>query len=234
MGTAIVDNTGAVDAENIQAQFFVERSMGNPMECCPPFSLGTGVQRRIDLYALFTEELIEITEGTRASARITLSYSPGGQEQTKEYNPVLEFYNRNALTWDDDRENASFVTAKDPQIMGFANNVMSWMQEVKNPAVDENLQKGMAVFEAVKSYGIRYEIDPTTPFSEFSENEQAVDFLQFSRQILQFTNVDCDDLSVLYTSLLEAVRMETAIITIPGHIYAAFALKASLEHAQIV
>jgi len=66
--------------------------------------------------------------------------------------------------------------------------------------VDENLQKGMAVFEAVKSYGIRYEIDPTTPFSEFSENEQAVDFLQLPRQTLQFTNGDCDDLSMLYTA----------------------------------
>jgi hypothetical protein len=29
-----------------------------------------------------------------------------------------------------------------------------------NPAVDENFQKGMAVFNAVKSYNIRYEIGP--------------------------------------------------------------------------
>jgi len=48
------------------------------------------------------------------------------------------------------------ITAKDPEIMNFAKNVMSWMQAVKNPALDENFQKGAAIFEAVKTFGIRY------------------------------------------------------------------------------
>ena len=28
--------------------------------------------------------------------------------------------NRNAMTWDDDRKAAAFVTAKDPALLGFA------------------------------------------------------------------------------------------------------------------
>ena len=145
---------------------------------------------------------------------------------------MLEFHNRNALTWDDDRKIASFVTAKDPEVLSFAKQIVSWIQEVKNPAVDENLQKGIALFEAVRKYGINYEIDPTTPFTEFSENETAIDFLQFPRQTFLFTNGDCDDLTALYTSLLEAVGVETAIITIPGHIYAAFTLSSTAEEAR--
>ena len=49
---------------------------------------------------------------------------------------------------------------------------------------------------------------------------------------MQYTNGDCDDLSVLYTSLLEAVGVETAVITIPGHIFAALALKSTPEEAR--
>ncbi len=94
---------------------------------------------------------------------------------------VKNFEKKDSLMWDDDRKIASFVTAKDPEILGFAKNVMTWMQEVKNPAVDENLQKGMAIFEAVKSYGIRYEIDPATPFSELFGQKTSIDFLQFPR-----------------------------------------------------
>jgi transglutaminase-like putative cysteine protease len=30
---------------------------------------------------------------------------------------------------------------------------------------------------------------------------------------------DCDDLSILYCSLLEAIGIRTAFVTIPGHIF---------------
>ncbi len=110
--------------------------------------------------------------------------------------------------------------------------LLDGMQSIKNPSVDDNLQKGMILFEAVKEYGIRYEVDPTTPFAELSGQKTSIDFLQFPRQTLQYTNGDCDDLTSLYTALLEAVGVETAEITIPGHIYAAFALKSSLDEAR--
>ena len=232
VGTARVINTGKRKAEDITLQFFVERYMDNPMEVGAPFSLEPGEEKTVTRFALFTEDLMEVTEGTKASAKITVSYPGRRDDYTRDYTGVLEFYNRNAMMWDDDRKIASFITAKDPEIMNFAKNVVTWMQTVKNPAVDENLQKGMAVFEAVRLYGIQYEIDPTTPFSEFSENETAIDFLQFPRQTLQYTNGDCDDLTALYTALLESVGVETAFITVPGHIYAAFALKAPPEEMQ--
>jgi tetratricopeptide (TPR) repeat protein len=232
VGSVRVKNFENKAAEDIKIQFFVERYMDNPMEIGDSFNLEPGEEKIIELFGLFTQDMMEITEGTKASAKITLSYTMNGNSGIIDYTPVLEVYNRNALMWDDDRKIASFVTAKDPEILGFAKNVMTWMQDVKNPAVDENLQKGMSIFEAVKSYGIRYEIDPATPFADLSSQETAIDFLQFPRQTLQYTNGDCDDLTSLYTSLLEAVGVETAVITIPGHIYAAFALKASPDEAR--
>jgi tetratricopeptide (TPR) repeat protein len=232
LGAAIVKNFEKDPAEDVQISFYVERYMDNPMQVGSAFDLEPGEQKKIDFSGLFTEELMEITEGTKVSANVTLSYRMDAEEHSIEYTPVVEFHNRNALSWDDDRKIASFVTAKDPEILSFSKPVVSWMQAVKNPAIDENLQKGIVLFEAVKAYGIRYEIDPTTPFSELSENASAVDFLQFPRQTLQYTSGDCDDLSALYTALLEAVGVETAVITIPSHIYAAFALEASPEEAR--
>jgi tetratricopeptide (TPR) repeat protein len=49
-----------------------------------------------------------------------------------------------------------------------------------------------------------------------------VDYLQFPRQTLEYKAGDCDDLSILYSALLESVGIETAFITTPGHIYLAF------------
>lgn len=232
VGTLRIKNFEQTTAEGIQIKLYVERYMDNPMKIGETFSLEPGEEKTIELFGLFTEDMMEITEGTKASARIDIVYSINDTEQTADYTPILEFYNRNALTWDDDRKIASFITAKDPQILRFAKNVTTWIQDVKNPAVDENLQKAMAIFDAVKTYGIQYEVDPTTPFSEFSMQKTVIDFLQFPSQTLKFTNGDCDDLTALYTSLLEAVGIETAIITIPGHIYAAFALKSTPEEVR--
>ncbi len=68
-----------------------------------------------------------------------------------------------------------------------------------------------------------YVVDPGTPYSALSEQISAVDYLQFPNQSLAYKAGDCDDLSILYASLLEAVGIKTAFITAPGHIYMAFA-----------
>jgi tetratricopeptide (TPR) repeat protein len=59
-----------------------------------------------------------------------------------------------------------------------------------------------------------------------------IDYLQFPNQTLDFKAGDCDDLSILYSSLLEAIGIRTAFITIPGHIYMAFGLGMSEEVAR--
>lgn len=232
VGTVVVKNNSSVPAEDVTLSFYVERYMDNPMEMGGGITVNAGDEAQIELFGLFTEELMQITEGTKASAKLSVTYRMDGETKTSDYTPVLQFHNRNALSWDDDRKIASFVTAKDPEILTFGKRVTNWMQEVKNPAIDENLQKGMAMFEALNAFGMQYEIDPTTPFTELSGDATAIDFLQFPRQSLRYTSGDCDDLSALYTSLLEAVGVETAVITIPGHIYTAFALQTPPNEAR--
>ncbi len=56
-------------------------------------------------------------------------------------------------------------------------------------------------------------------------NPQIVDSISLPRDTLSRITGDCDDLTVLYCSLLETVGIETAFITVPGHIYAAFNTK---------
>lgn len=58
-----------------------------------------------------------------------------------------------------------------------------------------------------------------------------MDFLQFPRQTLQYKSGDCDDLTILYAALMESVGIETAFITVPGHILAAVALPLTPHEA---
>ena len=125
MGSVLVTNTGAKPARDITVQFYVDRYMDNPMTVGETFTLAPGEVKTVDLYALFNENLMEITEGTKTSARVTVTYPGKHDVYTASATGILEFYNRNAMMWDDDRKVASFMTAKDPQIMNFAKNVVT-------------------------------------------------------------------------------------------------------------
>jgi hypothetical protein len=55
-----------------------------------------------------------------------------------------------------------------------------------------------------------------------SENLSSLDSLNYPYQTLFYRGGDCDDLAILYCSMLEVLGIDTAFITIPGHIYMAF------------
>jgi tetratricopeptide (TPR) repeat protein len=59
-----------------------------------------------------------------------------------------------------------------------------------------------------------------------------VDFLQFPAQTLQLKTGDCDDLSILWSALLEASSIDSAFITVPGHILVALALEMTPDDAK--
>jgi hypothetical protein len=77
--------------------------------------------------------------------------------------------------------------------------------------------------EALNEYGITYIIDPASSYIEMSENASAMDSLNYPYQTLMYRGGDCDDLSILFCSMFEVLGIDTAFVTIPGHIYMAFA-----------
>jgi tetratricopeptide (TPR) repeat protein len=232
VGKVVLYNWESSDISDITLSFFVERYMDNPKRCETPDSMKGGEEAEVDLYALFTDEVLNITEGTKVSAKIVLEYNLKGKSYSTDYIETLSMYGRNSLAWDDDRKAAAFVTAKDPIVLEFSKSVAGWAKAESNRAVNVNLSIAMALHEALKLYGMTYVVDPTTPFAEFSKDRLAVDFLQFPRQTIKYSAGDCDDLSILYNALLESVGIETAFITVPGHIFIAFSLDTAPEAAR--
>jgi len=145
---------------------------------------------------------------------------------------TLRLNDRNALTWDDDRKAAAFVTLKDPMVMRFAKNAVGATKGRAAKTLNTNLLTALGMFQAVSLYGVSYAVDPTSPYRDLSQNKTAIDYLQFPRHTLTYRAGDCDDLSVLYSALLESIGIETAFITVPGHIFIAFSLDIDPADAE--
>lgn len=187
---------------------------------------------RVPLMALFAERILSITEGTKAAADIIIEYDYLGDVRTKTESATIELYDRNALTWDDDRKAASFVTAKDPVILRFAKSVAGETGSTGYDAINANFRIGMGLFQSLSLYGVNYVIDPKTPYEDFSKNAFSIDYVQFPSQTLTYRAGDCDDLSILYAALLKSVGIEAAFITVPGHIYTAISLDMDPAEAK--
>ncbi len=232
LGSFTLKNNETSPVVDMSVSFFIRQYMDAPKECAIIPMLQAGEERNVELFALFKNSILEVTEGTKAAAEITVKYNLAGKEQMLAKSETIRIYDRNAMTWDDNRKAAAFVTAKDPAVLFFSSNVNAALKGKTNRALDKNLQAAIALHDALRLYGLSYVSSPLTPYEVVSKDKLAVDTLKFPRQTFEYRSGDCSDLSLLYCALMESIQIETAFITIPGHIFMAFALKATPEEAR--
>lgn len=221
IGTVEIKSNLKVPANDIKAQVFIKEYMDAPKTVSVPGTLPPGASEKVDLYALFTDKVLGITEGTKVAAEITVSYVADGQRYENKRIETLSLMGRNAMTWDNNRKAAAYVTSKDPGVLNFARSVFSYIRSKEDRSICDNLQAAIAFHEALDLYGINYTPNPKTPYEQVSAQKDMIDFLQFPRETFQYKAGDCSDLSILYGALFQAVGIDAAFITIPGHIFIA-------------
>jgi len=231
IGSFLLRNTGKIPMEDVKVKVFVNQYMDNPNICWETEYIKGGNEETVDLYALFNDRVMGISESTKMQINVSIESSVAGENYGNETVQTLRVYDRNATTWQDDRRAAAFVSLKDPTVLKFSKNITSMTMDKASRAINGNFLTVIALHEALRLYGVNYVIDPTTPYIEFHQKKMAVDYLQFPNQTLEYKAGDCDDLSILYCALLESVGVETAFITIPGHIYMALNLNLSPDEA---
>jgi hypothetical protein len=208
--------------EDLRLSFFLERYMNVPSLFAEIPGLKPGEEARLPVTALFNESILGLTETINANALILIEYRSLGARKQAELPLVMPIYHRNAMSWDDDRRAAAFVSTRDSAARLFARYTASVVDLMPPQDLPLNILYALGIFEALDAYGINYVIDPASSYIEMSENVSSLDNLNYPYQTLFYRGGDCDDLSILYCSMLEVLGIDTAFITRPGHIYMAF------------
>ncbi|MDR0654706.1 MAG: hypothetical protein LBG22_00180 [Treponema sp.] len=206
----------------INCSFFLERFMNRPTIFAGIPALKPGESAEVPVTALFNESMMNLTENINANAQLSIDYRSLGARKQASFPLRMPVFHRNAMTWDDDRRASSFVSAQDPAARLFARHIASIVDERMRPDIPRNMQYALGLFEALNVYGMNYIIDPSSSYVEMKENASSLDSLNYPYQTLYYRGGDCDDLSILFCSLLEVLGIDTAFITIPGHIFIAF------------
>ena len=207
---------------DVSLSLFMDSYMSEPWNFAALSRLDSGESAEIPVTALFNEVMINLTENINASGSIQIQYRSLGTRKESSAAVQMPVFHRNAFSWEDDRRAAAFVSPRDSSALLFARYVAGAVEARDSSDFPPNVRYAAAMFEALRLYGMNYVVVPATSYKNLSANEAALDNVSYPYQALYYRGGDCTYLSILFCSLLEALKIETAFITIPGHLYTAF------------
>jgi tetratricopeptide (TPR) repeat protein len=181
------------------------------------------VTRDFPLRAVFEPEIFKAQQG-RLTGDVQIIYEYKKSEHTTRTGVDFALYGENYLTWDDPAKAAAFVTSSHPLVDKFVEAARSVRYDTTKARwfTRHHLAEALLLYHALQSYNIDYRPDPVTPFpslGDFQLDQVAYPTIFLSRK-KRFG--DCDDLTVLYCSLLQNAGLPSAFISVPGHIFMMF------------
>lgn len=221
-GTISITNTERFALTDVRASFMQAGFMDSPTPCTTIAELAPGQTAQIPILALYNDEVFSTQGVTAVTGEIIVQYGARGKPVEQRQSVTYDLYDKNALTWDDDRKVAAFITTQDSALRNYASHIRQVHRANVNEYLSRNLQFAMQAYGALAELGMYYQVDPTSPFTQAQESALLVDSISLPRETLTRRTGDCDDLTVLYSALLQTVGIPTALVTIPGHIYSAF------------
>ncbi|MFH2115542.1 MAG: hypothetical protein ABIJ86_13660 [Spirochaetota bacterium] len=221
-GTVVITNSGKYTISDLQLSFMQAGFMDSPTPCLSLDSMEPGEAIEVPVLASFNDQVFSTQGVTALTGEFIVQYTAKGRPVEQRHSVTYDLYDKNALTWDDDRKAAAFITPQDSAVRNYASFIRQIHKDITNPFLSKNLQFAMQAYDALAELGIMYQVDPTSPFTEVQEDTFSVDSISLPRETLQRRTGDCDDLTVLFNTLLQSVGIQTALVTTPGHIYSAF------------
>ena len=200
-----------------RASFYVDKLMDAPTET-PSVYIPSGEVAEIPLTAVFNDRVrsvpkMMIREGN-VSVSATIAEEPDDRYQTR----VL-IHGRN--DWDGDVKTLRyFVTPEDPEIIRYGRDVLlQHIDSLAHVAHElEQFKKARILFNTFAGKLV-YVSDP----------KQSADFVQYPSETLRLRGGDCDDMTVLFSSLLNSIGISTAFVDVippgrpeDGHVYLLF------------
>ncbi|MSR83118.1 MAG: tetratricopeptide repeat protein [Candidatus Latescibacteria bacterium] len=231
----VVLGNSAQEPVRATVSLFLPRMMSTPHQeevLLPPQS-----SEKYTFKVTFDPDLFNQPEATYdnfVNPVIQVRYSRNGQEQLVERSLDRVYVaGKNKLSWNEAGMVAAFVTPADLAVAGLARGLVQRYDGMLAAKFNRgNIGKAALIFDALGVYKIRYQADQKLPFASIAADKTIFDTVQYPSELLDKpagvdTKIgDCDDLAVLYASLLENLSIDTAFLEAndpgKGHIYLMF------------
>ncbi len=220
VGEILLQNTERQSLEDLEISFFQPGYMDGPTTCQQVEELEPGATLRVPLLAVFNAQIFGSEGTTPLTAELAVKYNRGPRAAEQKFSISYDLHDKRSIVWDDDRKVGAFITPSDSALQNYLAFVRQSCKSETVSGYPEAVQTAVQAFAALGVLGCLYQSDPAIPYA--SARSGALDSVSLPRDTLVKGAGDCDDLTVLYCSLLESAGIRTGFITVPGHIFAAF------------
>jgi len=140
LGTLVFTNKEAFEVTDIEISFFVPAYMDRPTVVARYPSVKRNETITVDLSAVFNPKILSVTEGAIAQSEVQVEYKLSDRSSRVKQTQDLTIYDRGALSWDDDRKAAVFITTKDQALLTFAKNTFANTEAIKGLIGERSLR----------------------------------------------------------------------------------------------
>jgi hypothetical protein len=210
------------------------RSVVNPYSDRPRdtgfIQLGAKETRDIPVNAIFGPQIRNVELRETATLDLQIEARSATNYVTNLSNPLM-VHNRNSWNGEMDKL-VWFVTPDEERVLALSRKLVSDL-EFQNGAEVKNLAVARHIFNELSESGLHYQQDPTIPFYKD-------DRVQYANETLELRAGDCDDLVVLYASILESVGINTAFVEVmnsdaeEAHLYLIFNSGLQADEAPLI
>lgn len=232
LGTMSIENTGTGILSEVVIYASIPDLETGRRQVAVPRSIAAGRTVEAAIILPIAAAILGPAGARSATLELEISYSREGVSHSERINREMTILNRNSIQWSDDRRVGAFMTADDPELVAWGSGLVAAIDRRPTNLLTRNFLAAIQLFEALSLQGINYVVDPASAYEELSGDVYAIDYLRFPSETIASRAGDCDDLSVLYATLLETVGVRSAYITTPGHIFVAVALGIDPERAR--
>ncbi|MFA6506729.1 MAG: tetratricopeptide repeat protein [Treponemataceae bacterium] len=225
IGSITLTNIDKKPIRDVNVSFFQAGFMDSPTAVAGIDELQPGVSKEIGILASYNQSVFTTEGVTPLTGEVIVTYLSGNRPAEQRQSISYDLQDKTAISWDDDRKVAAFVTPADSALKNYASFIRQAVKDEILTGYCDPVQYAMQLFYALKEIGILYQPDPVMPFTKVQDNPMTIDSVSLPRETLKRITGDCDDLTALYASMLEVAGIESAFITVPGHIYAALNTK---------
>lgn len=210
-GYVYLTNRNNAEIKDIRVSFKADKYTSSAFLCNEFKRIQKNKTVEVPLLADFSTELSQFSENGQFPAQVIVEYSLLGKKYTEIKEVVISSYNRNSFNWSDSDGIVALISPNDISAIELSKTVVGIVRDNTHLGINQNLEYSMALFESLNTMGIIYERDIQSPYDEYHTLE-GIDYIQFPFQTITYKAGDCDDLAVLFSSMLSSVGINSVIV----------------------
>ena len=211
VASIVLTNGESAEIRNVTVSFTAGKYTSSALKSEPIPLLKKMQNATVDLTVDFSSDLLSFAENGMISGNLVIEYELLGKKKTAIQSISLSVSNRNSYIWGDTESLAAYISPDTDEVLEYAKYVAGIARNSLYSGMNRNIQFAAAMFDSLKSSGIVYSGDQTTPYTTYHLGTES-DYIQYPLQTMDFSSGDLDELGILYASCLEAVGIGTGFI----------------------